>query len=178
MRTVAARDDGRMAAARLFANQPERVAAAWRRVRYAQTKKGQPNLALNLLDSVIEPFVREIGFQLAGKTGNAWTRTTGVLRVSPERGPRGLYEEFAVLRRCLTDALDVVGASAEVRARVSACVDEAVDSSIAHMVQLGSAEAEAPAVPFGGLVVEYFERPAEVAKVSESARGNSEHPLH
>lgn len=178
MRTVAARDDGRMAAARLFANQPERVAAAWRRVRYANSKKGQTYLPMNLLDSVIEPFVREIGFQLAGKAGSAWTRTTGVLRVSPERGPRGLYEEFAVLRRCLTDALDVVGASAEVRARVSACVDEAVDSSIAHLVQLGSADAEAPAVPFGGLVVEYFERPAVVAKLADSTRGASEQALH
>lgn len=178
MRTMAARDDGRMAAARLFANQPERVAAAWRRVRYAQTKKNQTHLPMNLLDSVIEPFVREIGFQLAGKAGKAWTRTTGVLRVSPERGPRGLYEEFAVLRKCLTDALDVVGASADVRAKVSACVDEAVDSSIAHLVQLGAEAAEAPAVPFGGLVVEYFERPAAVTKNVIANRPGSEQSLH
>lgn len=178
MRTVAARDDGRMAAARLFANQPERVAAAWRRVRYAQSKKGQTHLPMNLLDGLIEPFVREIGFMLAGKAGSAWSRTTGVLRVSPERGPRGLYEEFAVLRKCLTDALDVVGASAEVRARVSASVDEAVDSAIAHLVQLGSDGAEAPAVPFGGIVVEYFERPAATTK-NEIVRGTaSEQALH
>lgn len=177
MRTVAARDDGRMAAARLFANQPERVAAAWRRVRYSQSKKGQAQVQMNLLDSIIEPFVREIGFQLAGKAGSAWTRTTGVLRVSPERGPRGLYEEFAVLRRCLTDALDVVGATSEVRARVGACVDEAVDSSIAHLLQLGSSDAEAPAVPFGGLVVEYFERPA-VTKNAAPSRSAQEQALH
>ncbi|MFL5321151.1 MAG: hypothetical protein ACJ790_15940, partial [Myxococcaceae bacterium] len=84
-----------------------------------------------------------------------------VLRVSHERGPRGLYEEFSALRRCLTDALDVVGATAEVRADVNAAVDEAVDSAVAHGQLLLNARGEQPNVPFGGIVVEYFERPAQ-----------------
>ncbi len=50
---------------------------------------------LPLLDTLVEPFVREIGKRIAGGDQSPWTRTQGVLRVSPERGVRALYEEFS-----------------------------------------------------------------------------------
>ena len=34
-----------------------------------------------------------------------------------------------------------------------------MDSAVAYFQQLSDARAEAPRVPFGGLVVEFFERP-------------------
>lgn len=174
MKTTVARDDGRMSAARMFANQPERVAAAWRRLRYAQQRKTGEQQA-NLLDSLVESFVREVGMQLAGAPGSAWTRARGVLRVSHERGPRGLYEEFSALRRCLTDALDVVGATSEVRRDVNAAVDEAVDSAVGHGQFLLNPGAEAPSVPFGGIVVEYFERPVAQQKDQAQPLGEALH---
>ncbi len=143
-------------AARVFSAQPDRVAAAWRRLRYAEGKKGEvPN---NLLDNMVEQFVSEVGRSLAGARGSAWTRTQGVLRVSVDRGARGLYEEFSALRRCMVDALDVLGAGAEERAVVNQALDEATQSAVALAQRFTDPDADAPEVPFGGLVVEYFER--------------------
>src|SRR5690349_3139233 len=69
---------------RVFSSRPDRLAAAWRRVRYSQTKKG--TIPENLLDTLVEPFIQEIGRNLCGAQGSAWTRTRGVLRVSAGRG--------------------------------------------------------------------------------------------
>jgi len=145
-------------AARVFAQQPDRVAAAWRRVRYAEGRKGE--VPHNLLDDVVEPFICEVGRGLSGNPGSAWARTRGVLRLSPERGVRALYDEFAALRRCLVDALEVLGGTDEDRNTINRAVDEAVDSAVASFQQLSDGRAEAPRVPFGGLVVEFFERPS------------------
>ena len=71
--------------ARVFAGQPERLAAAWRRVRFAEARKdgGAPR---NQLDSVVEPFIREVGRKLEGKEGSPWSRTRAVLRLMyPDR---------------------------------------------------------------------------------------------
>ena len=144
-------------AARVFSQQPDRVAAAWRRVRYAEGPKGE--VPHNLLDDVVEPFICEVGRSLAGDPSSAWGRTRAVLRLSPERGVRALYEEFAALRRCLVDALEVLGGTDEDRGAINRAVDEAVDSAVASFLRLSDAGAEAPRVPFGGLVVEFFERP-------------------
>jgi hypothetical protein len=113
----------------------------------------------NLLDDVVEPFICEVGRSLYGDPSSAWGRTRAVLRLSPERGVRALYDEFAALRRCLVDALEVLGGTDEDRTTVNRAVDEAVDSAVAYFQQLSDARAEAPRVPFGGLVVEFFERP-------------------
>ena len=144
-------------AARVFSQQPDRVAAAWRRVRYAEGRKGE--VPHNLLDDVVEPFICEVGRGLSGAPGSAWARTRGVLRLSPERGVRALYDEFAALRRCLVDALEVLGGTDADRDVINRAVDEAVDSAVAYFQQLSDGRAEAPRVPFGGLVVEFFERP-------------------
>src|SRR5438093_9116510 len=127
---------------RLFTTQPDRLAAAWRRLRFEQGDRNRP--PVNLLDSVVEPFVRELGNQLTGSAGSAWTRCTGVLRLSPERGARGIYEEFAALRRCLNDALEVLGAEAHERAIVNASLDEAVDAAIAALKRLANPAADEP----------------------------------
>ncbi|HET9451839.1 MAG TPA: hypothetical protein VFO83_13185, partial [Aggregicoccus sp.] len=129
-------------AARVFSQQPDRVAAAWRRVRYAEGRKGE--VPHNLLDDVVEPFICELGRSLAGEASSAWGRTRGVLRLSPERGVRALYDEFAALRRCLVDALEVLGGTDEDRATVNRAVDEAVDSAVAYFQQLSDGRAEAP----------------------------------
>ena len=155
--------------ARVFTQQPDRVAAAWRRVRFAQAK--HTAVPSNLLDNVVEPFVRELGSYLAGKPGSPWSRTSGVLRISPERGARGLYEEFAALRRCLQDALEVLGGDGSQRAAVNAALDEAVDSSVALFQLTQDPTGESPRVPFGGLVVEFFENAA--APAQEATEGHS-----
>ena len=155
--------------ARVFMGQPERLAAAWRRVRFAEARKeGTP--PRNQLDSVVEPFIREVGRSMEGKEGSPWSRTRAVLRLSPERGARGLYDEFAVLRRCLVDAVEVLGGGDPERAVVNRALDEAVDSAVALQQRLVDLQAEGPRVPFGGLVVECFERPSEVRPQSATVR--------
>jgi hypothetical protein len=157
-------------AARVFSQQPDRVAAAWRRVRYAEGRKGE--VPHNLLDDVVEPFICEVGRSLAGDPGSAWGRTRAVLRLSPERGVRALYEEFAALRRCLVDALEVLGGTEDDRTTINRAVDEAVDSAVAYFQRLSDASADAPRVAFGGLVVEFFERtrPARGKTAEERSR--------
>lgn len=145
----------RSTAGRMFSEQPERMAAAWRRERYSETgRQGTPD---NLLDGCIEAFVREIGNTLLGVSGPAWGRSRGVLRLSSARGTRALYEEFGALRRCLLDALHVVDAPAEEQHAVIHAIDEAVDCSIAMCRRLREPTAAAPRVPFGGLMVEVIE---------------------
>lgn len=144
---------------RVFVHRPDRVAAAWRRVRFSEARTSR--LPDNLLDDVVESFVRELGAMLNGASGSPWSRTRGVLRLSPERGPQGLHEEFAALRRCLADACDVLGGTPEERARIDIALDEAVKSAIDHFRQMADPSLPAPEVRFGGLLVEYFERPSE-----------------
>lgn len=144
--------------ARVFVGQPERLAAAWRRVRFAEVRKdGAP--PCNQLDSVVEPFVREIGRKLEGKEGSPWSRTRAVLRLAPRRGVRALHEEFAALRRCMVDAVETLGGGDVERAVVNQAVDEAVDSAVAMMERLGNPIAPRPRVPFAGLVVQFFDKP-------------------
>jgi hypothetical protein len=146
--------------ARIFTQQPERLAAAWRRVRGMGNPKA--SAAHSLLDGLVESFIREVGMNLAGAETSAWSRTRAVLRLSSERGARALYEEFALLRRCMVDAVEVLGGGDSERAVVNRSVDEAVDSAVALLQRLKDVSAEGPRVPFGGLVVEWIERAAEV----------------
>jgi len=145
-----------VAVSRVFTQQPDRVAAAWRRVRFAQQKKGAT--LHNLLDDVIEPFIRAIGGSLAGEATSAWTRTQGVLRLAPGSGAKPLYDEFISLRRCLVDALEVLGGGEAERTIVERAVDEAVDSAVAVLQRMTNPAAAGPRVPFGGLIVEFFDR--------------------
>ncbi|SEU37154.1 hypothetical protein [Stigmatella erecta] len=154
--------------ARVFTQQPDRLAAAWRRVRCTGSAQHMP--PQGLLDALVEPFIREVGLSLAGNESSAWSRTRAVLRLSPERGARSLYEEFAVLRRCMVDAVEVLGGGDAERAVVNRAVDEAVDSSVALLQRLIDTSADGPRVPFGGLVVEWFERPSE-ARVQPASSG-------
>lgn len=146
--------------ARVFTQQPERLAAAWRRVRCMGGAQAHP--PQSLLDGLVEPFIREVGMNLAGADTSAWMRTRAVLRLSPERGARALYEEFALLRRCMVDAVEVLGGGDSERAVVNRSVDEAVDSAVALLHRLKDVMAEGPRVPFGGLVVEWYERSSDV----------------
>jgi hypothetical protein len=137
--------------------QPERLAAAWRRVRFAEAKKnGQ--VPRNQLDSVVAPFIREVGRSMEGKDGSPWSRTRAVLRLAPKRGVRALHEEFATLRQCLLDAIEALGGGEEERTVVNRALDEAVDSAVALMERLANPLAPRPRVPFAGLVVQFFER--------------------
>ena len=145
--------------ARVFTQQPDRLAAAWRRVRCTGSSQVHP--PNSLLDGLVEPFIREVGLSLAGNETSPWSRTRAVLRLSIERGARGLYDEFAVLRRCLVDAVEVLGGGDSERAVINRCLDEAVDASVAMLQRMKDTAAEQPRVPFGGLVVEWFDRPSE-----------------
>jgi len=161
--------------ARVFTGQPERLAAAWRRVRFAATRKeGSP--PRNQLDSVVEPFIREVGRSLEGKEGSAWSRTRAVLRLTPKRGARALHEEFSALRRCLLDAVEALGGGDEELAMVNQALDEAVDSAVALMERLGNPLAPRPRVPFAGLVVQLFEKP--VAAREKPAADDGRRAVH
>ena len=158
-------------AVRLFTCQPDRLAAAWRRVCFSQGD--QTEASAQLLDAVVEPLVREIGNTLAGARGSAWARCAGVLRVAPSQGTRRLYDEFAALRRCLHDALDVIGAQPGERAAIDAAVDEAIDSSVAIYESYLDPQAVPPKVPFGGLVVELFDRSSLAAALPPPSGSHS-----
>ncbi|HLL04323.1 MAG TPA: hypothetical protein VK539_27305 [Myxococcaceae bacterium] len=158
--------------ARVFTQQPDRLAAAWRRVRCLGASQVHP--PNSLLDGLVESFIRELGHSLAGEETSPWSRTRAVLRLSPERGARGLYDEFAVLRRCLVDAVEVLGGGDPERAVVNRALDEAVDSAVALQQRLADVAAEGPRVPFGGLVVEYFERPSEIRAQPGSGQERAE----
>ncbi len=149
--------------ARVFAGQPERLAAAWRRVRFAEARKGG-GAPQNQLDSVVEPFIREVGKKLEGREGSPWSRTRAVLRLAPKRGVRELHEEFAALRRCLVDAVEALGGGDTERAVVNQALDEAVDSAVALMERLANPLAPRPRVPFAGLVVQLFEKAPVAAR--------------
>ncbi|HYO51937.1 hypothetical protein [Archangium sp.] len=158
----------RAGVARVFAGQPDRLAAAWRRVRFAEARKdGSP--PRNQLDSVVEPFIREVGRSLEGKEGSPWSRTRAVLRLAPRRGVRALHEEFAALRHCLVDAVETLGGGDAERAMVNQALDEAVDSAVALMQRLANPLAARPRVPFAGLVVQLFERPKTAVREKPAA---------
>ncbi|MBU8899430.1 hypothetical protein DRW03_28915 [Corallococcus sp. H22C18031201] len=162
---------GRKAAgvARVFSRQPDRIAALWRRARLASVE-GPGSLEPSLLDGLVETFIRELGRTLEGEDTSPWSRTRAVLRLSSTRGARALYDEFAALRRCLVDTVDVLGGGDSERRAINRALDEAVDSAVALLQRLTDAKAEGPRVPFGGLVVEYFERPTRGKRTPPTAR--------
>jgi hypothetical protein len=144
-------------ASRVFRERPDRVAAAWRRLRSAQLPVGET--PQYLLNDVVEPFIREVGASLSGAPGSPWSRTRGVLRISPSRGAPELYDEFSALRRCLLVSLEALGATDDERVRVEEAVDEATHSAVAIQSQLEKqVPAAPPPLPFGGVVLEVFEQ--------------------
>ncbi len=96
--------------ARVFTQQPDRLAAAWRRVRCLGASQVHP--PNSLLDGLVESFIREVGHSLAGLESSPWSRTRAVLRLSPERGARGLSSGYYP-----SDRSDVTGF-----ASVTACL--------------------------------------------------------
>src|SRR5512140_1116216 len=143
---------------RVFERDPDRVASAWRRLRYAEGPQGV--VPDNILDNVIESFVGELGATMSGAPGTAWGRARGVLRLSPERGLKTLLEELSALRRCLLDAADALEGAASERAAICFAVEEATSSATALYAQLMDPLAPHAAAPAGIIVVEYFERAA------------------
>ncbi|HVE85764.1 MAG TPA: hypothetical protein VND93_23075 [Myxococcales bacterium] len=141
--------------ARVFAQQPDRVAAAWRRLRYAALPEGQQRN--NLLDDVVEPFIKQVAFALEGMPGAPWARTQAVLRLSRVRGPGALWDELMALQRCLLDACEALGGTDRERLHIHAAVREALESANDHYRELFEG-GDPPRVPFGGLVVEQYEQ--------------------
>ena len=82
------------AVARVFTVRPDRLAAAWRRVRAAS--RPSRSLGQNQLDGVVDAFIREIGHQLAGVEGSPWSRCRGVLRLSLARGLKSPDSPFTI----------------------------------------------------------------------------------
>lgn len=164
--------------ARAFTAQPERLAAAWRRMRFAEARRdGQP--FRNQLDSVVEPFIREVGHSLEGQPGSAWQRISAVLKLSPARGVRVLQDEFSALRRCLVDAVETLGGSDAEQAVVNQALDEAVASTTALMEHLTNPfYAPKPSEPFAGLVVQLFEKSATAPARSQASEEEAQRALH
>ncbi|MFZ5469246.1 MAG: hypothetical protein ACOZIN_07370 [Myxococcota bacterium] len=134
---------------------PERIAAAWRRLRSAEVTT-TPHLA-HLLDGVVEAFIRELGATLVGAHGHPWGRCRGVLRLSHARGTQALYAEFAALRHCLGDAVEALGGGDLERTVVNHAIDDAVDSAVALLGRLRDAGLPPARVQFGGVVLEVFD---------------------
>ncbi|MGA9524278.1 MAG: hypothetical protein WBV82_22680 [Myxococcaceae bacterium] len=158
----------------MFTNQPERLAAAWRRVLYSRA--GNEGVPDNLLDGVVEDFIRQTGRALEGVTGDAWNRTRGVLRISTTRGVRALIDEFGALRRCMLDALNVLGAPPNEASTVAHCVQQAAESAAAYHRRLIDPGAPAPKVHFGGLVVEVVEPRKPPVLVLQPSRSEARRP--
>ncbi len=158
----------------MFTNQPERLAAAWRRVLYSRA--GDDGVPDNLLDGVVEDFIRQTGRALEGASGNAWERTRGVLRISTTRGVRVLIDELGALRRCMLDALKVLGAPPKEASTVSHCIQQAAESAAAYHRRLIDPGAPAPKVLFGGLVVEVVETRRLPALVLQPGRTDARRP--
>jgi hypothetical protein len=142
---------------RIFQLRADRLAAAWRRL-HAADNDGHPSDP-RLLDGLIEPFIAALGRSLCQPGQPPWSATSGVLRLSAARGTAALYAEFAALRRCLGDAVSAVGASIAERAQVSRELDEALACAIHLARRLEDPGLPPPLPPFGGVVVEVFERP-------------------
>jgi hypothetical protein len=143
---------------RVFERDPERIASAWRRLRYAEGAQG--TVPEGVFDDIVESFVRELGAVLCGAQGTAWTRTRGVLRLSPERGLRTFDEELSALRRCLLDAVDALGGAPTDRVVIGAAIEEAMSSATALYLQMVDPLAARAAAPASIIVVEHFERAA------------------
>ncbi len=140
---------------RFLDQQAARLAATWRRIRRTQTGEGPP--AVQMLDGVVEPFLRQLAASLRGADGSAWARTRGILRLSPARGVEHLNLEFDALGVCLSGTLSTLGAPPPVRSLVLEQLREARASAKVLLKRLRDPAAPGPQVPFGGLVVECFE---------------------
>jgi hypothetical protein len=134
---------------------PDRIAASWRRLCWSHR---QFKCDIHLLDGVVESFVQELGRRLQGTQGSAWGRTTGVLRLSRQRGEKALALEFHLLQRCLLDALNVLGGSEQEQNLIRHAILEAAESALTTLAVLENRVQKGPRVPFKGLVVELFER--------------------
>lgn len=157
---------------RVLQERPDRVAAAWRRLVHARRDGGEEGL---LLDETVEPFLRELGRALEGVSGSPWRRTRGLLRLSVSRGTRAIFEEFAALRQCLFDAVDVLDGQPHSRLLIEAALNEATDSAVALCERLYDPSNPAPRVPFGGLWVEIFDSSSPVTPAPLEERAA---PLH
>ncbi len=160
------------AAGRMFLEQAERLAAAWRRERYLEA--GRSTGSENLFEAVVENFVRQVGLAMLGETSRPWATTRGVLRLSVTRGEQGVLDELSTLRRCLLDAMAVVGMTDDELAVLESAVSDAAVYALAHLRRLNDPDAPTCAVPFGGLVVELIE-PQRRAPVVQSAREATVH---
>jgi hypothetical protein len=156
--------------ARVLARRAERLAAVWRQVRFSEVMlSGRP--WMNQLDGVVESFIHELGRTLAGEAGSTWSRTRGLLRLAPQRGRKALLDEFATLRRCLSDAVSMFGGHSGDHAAVEQSLQEAQDSALALLDAMEQPGMPAPQVRFGGLVIRLFEHaPQEQAQLAGDSR--------
>ncbi len=160
------------AVGRMFLEQTERLAAAWRRERYVEGERGLQRE--NLFDGVVESFVRQLGFALLGENPRPWATTRGVLRLSVTRGEQGVLEEISTLKRCLFDAMAVVCATREEYALVENALADAAVFALAHLRRLNDPDAPGCTIPFRGLVVELVE-PVLRAQAMRSVREATVH---
>jgi hypothetical protein len=137
--------------AQFLMQHPEQIADAWRRMRYAEDAD---RVLESALEGALLSFLQEIGAQLAGATGSAWSRTTGVLRLCRREGISLIRNELATLRRVLGSALEAGHASVEERLAVNTAIDEALSSAVLAHEYLLHPERPAQDLRFGGVVVE------------------------
>jgi hypothetical protein len=113
------------------------------------------------LDGVMELFIMELGRSLQTLSDmpvSAWSRTSGVLKLSHSRGAEGLRREFDLLRAVLEQATEQVQANRAQQRRLLVMLDAAQAQALALMGQRMNSEeffgATNAVVRFSGLVVE------------------------
>ncbi len=132
------------------------LAAEWRKRYYANDTS---LTTLAQLDGVVELLIVEVARSVEAPTdlpATAWGRTSGVLRLSRERGAPGLHLEFCLLRGVLEGAANVGNAPHEQRKRLRTLIDAAEAQALALLArtQDSTGGRAYPSVHFQGVVVE------------------------
>ena len=146
---------GPSALSELLVSRAGAFATVWRR--HYCGDRTDPLAALGLLDDVIESLVVQLGSVLdepEALPATAWSRTSGVLRLSITRGVDGLVQEFGLLRNLLEDAAERVGAPRGERRRLRILLDAAQAQALLLQHHKATPDTPPPAVAFGGVVVE------------------------
>jgi hypothetical protein len=140
-----------------------RVLRTWRGLVFGRdTRRTQ---RVRLLDGVIEPLTVAVGRSLSEGPKQptwAWTQTPGLLRLSATRSLDELEEEIRLFGKALGATLDSLGASGEILVQVRQILEACQGLALGEMRRLRDPEAPAPAVGFGGVIVEIFESRATI----------------
>lgn len=141
--------------AKLMRTRAASIAHAFRRERSGDRQ--DPLEDVGALDGLVEGLVEELGHALsepADLPTAPWARAQGVLRLSLTRGPETIQRDFGLLRGLLEQAASQLGANELERRRLRVLLDAAQAQALALLRHRLIPGQPAPAVKFGGVVLE------------------------